>query len=105
MKEWLLAFAVTQAIEVPLYGIFALPRRWAVAFGASLLTHPVVWFVFPRFFPGPYVVMIACAELFAVAVEAAYLKRFGVKRPLQWSLAANAASFGTGVLLQHWQLL
>ena len=105
MKAWLMAFAVTQAIEVPVYGLLATERKWAIAFGASLLTHAVVWFVFPRFFPGPYLVMIACAELFAVAVEAAYLASCGVRRPIEWSFLANALSFGTGLVLQRHGIL
>ena len=105
MKAWLIAFAITQAVEVPLYGFGALSRRWALAFGASLLTHPIVWFVFPRFFPGPYPVMVGCAELFAVAVKAAYLASLGVRRPIEWSFIANASSFGTGLLLRHFGLI
>lgn len=105
MRAWLVAFAITQAVEVPIYGLGPLRRRWAAAFGASLITHPIVWFVFPRFFPGPYEVMLACAELFAVAIEAAWLASLGVQRPIEWSFIANAASFGTGLVLRHFGLI
>ena len=105
IKAWLIAFAITQAVEVPIYGLGATERKWGVAFGASLITHPIVWFVFPRYFPGSYPVMIACAELFAVAIEATWLATFGVRRPIEWSFFANLASFSTGVLLQHFRVI
>ncbi len=105
LKAWLAAFAFTQLIEVPLY-LAATGRRWVAAFGASLITHPIVWFVFPRYWPrGHWESMVACAELFAVAIEAAWLASFGVKRPIEWAFAANAASFVTGLALQHFGVL
>jgi hypothetical protein len=105
LKAWLIAFAVTQAVEVPIYGLGATERKWGVAFGASLITHPIVWFVFPRYFPGSYPVMIACAELFAVAIEATWLASFGVRKPIEWSFFANMASFCTGLVLQHFRVI
>lgn len=97
---WLAAFAFTQAVEVPVY------RRggcsWAGAFGASAITHPVVWFViFPLLRVG-YAERIVVAELFAVLVEALWL-RVALKRPraLGWSLAANGLSFGLGMLSRY----
>ena len=41
-------------------------------------------------------------ELFAVIAEGAYYKRYGqtFKRPFLFSLAANAFSFGIGLLIQ-----
>jgi hypothetical protein len=98
---WLGAFAVTQAVEVPIYAR-ALRGRWAVAFGASLLTHPVVWFGFPVWFRSlGYARHVALAEAFAVAVEALWLSRFGVRRSVWWALAANAASVAVG-LTSRW---
>jgi hypothetical protein len=105
MLRWLVAFAFTQVVEVPLW-ILAL-RRWgaprrhvatlaAIAFGASALTHPIVWFVFPRIVPFGYVVMVAAAETFAVVVEAIYMRAFGLRRALLASLVANGASAGLG---------
>jgi hypothetical protein len=64
-----------------------------VAFGASALTHPIVFWVFPRVWPGSYWSMIAAAELFAVVVEWLYLRRFALRHAFLWSLAANAASY------------
>jgi hypothetical protein len=53
-EAWSLAFLLTVAVEVPL--VVALtqgsPRgmqaRAAFAFVAQLMTHPLVWFVFPE---------------------------------------------------------
>jgi hypothetical protein len=96
---WLRAFLFTQLVEVPIY-MRGAGCSLPVAFGASLLTHPVVWFVFfsPRWNAG-YTTRTVAAELFACLAEAAYL-RFLAKRPraLLWSLGANAASLGLGLL-------
>jgi hypothetical protein len=113
MWAWLGAFAFTQAVECPIY-VYALgearPRRSragraAVAFGASAITHPVVWFLFPWLwirlgYPGGYWTMVAFAEAFAVLVEAAYVWGFGLSAALGWAVVANAASLGLGLLLR-----
>jgi hypothetical protein len=119
--RWLLAFLFTQAVEVPIYARALAGTRWArhallIAFGASAITHPIVWFVIPHLWsdlylallaPHPalhlartahYVGMAILAETFAVAVEAIYLRRFGPRRALVWSLAANGASVTLGLL-------
>jgi hypothetical protein len=113
--QWLVAFLFTQAIEIPLY-MYALRVRPFQAFLASALTHPVVWFVIPPVFdelylaviaPHPalwitarprYWVMVAIAEVFAVAVEALYLRRVCTGNTLRWSVLANAASFTLGIV-------
>ena len=116
MIHWLVAFAFTQIVEIPIY-LRALRGRPAVAFGASALTHPIVWFVIPRVWvhlylgliglsaalviPSPlirYVCMVLLAETFAVGVEALYLHVFKVRRALAWSLVANGASVTLGLL-------
>lgn len=75
-------------------------RRLLIAFGASLLTHPMVWFVIPPVigFEHYWTLLVPAAELFAVLVEALYLYLIGVPRALLWSLAANMMSFGLGLL-------
>lgn len=118
LAPWLSAFAFTQAVEVPLY--VALVRRSvragaterpthlatqiALAFGASAVTHPIVWFLIPRIPYGPYAEMVARAELFAVVVEGFYfytLEVVPLRRALLWSLLVNAASASLG-LLSRW---
>lgn len=101
--SWPGAFALTQMVEVPIYAR-ALDGRWrrrlAVAFAASAVTHPIVWFVFPWLWPGTIWHRIAAAEAFAVAVEAAWLSAFGVGRSIWWALLANAASVAVGLASQ-----
>ena len=103
LAGWLFAFLFTEAIEVPLYTLALAPRRpllaaLGLAALASLLTHPVVWFLFPRLVPEPFWLMAVLAESFAVLAEAAYLRALHVRRPLLLSLAANGASCGAGLL-------
>lgn len=105
MTRWLAAFALTQIVEVPIY-LFAFrrgerrfARRFAIAFTASTITHPFVWFVFPRLV-SPYLVMLVCAEAFAVIAEAAWFRRLDMPRPLFWSFVANATSVAFGFALR-----
>ena len=90
--------------ERPDRGLEVLVRCGVLAaFGASAITHPIVWFVFfdPSWTAGHWTKVVA-AELFAWAAEAAYF-RFLFRRPRAWlwSLIANGASFGAG-LLSRW---
>lgn len=85
-------------VEVPIYSV-GLRVGLIAAFGTSAITHPVLWFaIFPHLHL-PYVWLIVIGESFALLVEAAYfallLRRRGA---LLWSVVANAASFGTGML-------
>ncbi len=99
MQAWLTAFAFTQLIEVPIY-LRATGGHFRVAFLASALTHPVVWFVFPKLLPDHYVAMVTAAELFAWWGEAVWLRHHGVERALLWSLLANTASLCIGLLVR-----
>ncbi len=107
---WLLAFALTCALEIPV--VLALTRghgrrsrRALVAFAAQVLTHPLVWFVFPELTSLSPNMRFVLAELMAVVVEAvAYvlfvpelprLRAFGV------SGIANGLSFGIGLVALH----
>lgn len=101
LAGWLPAFVLTQMIEVPIYR-WGARATWATALLASALTHPLVWFAFPALFEGAlgYVPMVVLAEVFAVVVEAVWLARRGVRRPVMWSAVANAASVTLGLLLR-----
>lgn len=102
LVAWLSAFAVTQAVEVPVYvrALKGHSRRWWWAFGASAVTHPVVFFGFGRLWPGGYWSGVAAAEAFAVAVEAAWLSALGVERSVAWALLANGLSVAVGLGLR-----
>ena len=98
--QWLLAFALTQLIEVPIYAFaHRRPHRLLKAFGASAITHPVVWWVIPYIWPGGYWSLVAVSEAFAFAAEAAYTRAFRVPHAWAWSLLANSASCGAGFLV------
>ena len=101
---WLRSFAFTQLVEVPIY-LRGIPgprlRAGAIAFGASALTHPLVWYVFPRLPFGSFFRMAVAAELFAWVTEAAYLWCWRVRGPLRalgLSFAANGASLALSLL-------
>lgn len=97
---WFVAFFFTQLFELPIY--WRATRSLRVSFFASAITHPVVWFVFPVLMDHglDYVPMVALAELFAVLVEAAWLRFHQVPRALLWSLGANAFSATCGFVLR-----
>jgi hypothetical protein len=108
LVPWLSAFALTQAVEMPLYvralregqppTIDRLPVALALAFGASAITHPVVWFVMPALIPGEWLTMVLVAELFAITTEAVWLRAFQLPRALAWAAFANAASVLVGII-------
>ena len=97
-QAWAVAFLFTQMVEVPIYAV-GLRVGIPSAFGASAITHPLLWFVLFPYLNLSYVWQIVVGESFAVLVEAAYfaflLRR---RRALLLSVLANAASFGTGML-------
>jgi hypothetical protein len=99
MRAWLAAFVFTQLVEVPIYSVGLRCRPW-VAFGASAITHPIVWLGLPPLVPRTgYVAAVVMAELFAWLMETAYfallLRR---RRAWFWALVANGASLGAGLL-------
>jgi hypothetical protein len=103
MEAWFRAFLFTQIVEVPIYMRSMRCPIWA-AFGASALTHPIVWFgFFHPAIPGDYLTKVIAAELFAWLAEAAYFRLiFKRRRAWLWSLCANGASVSLGLLSRHW---
>jgi hypothetical protein len=104
VRLWALAFALTQVIETPLYtwGLIRAGRPRGAAlllgFGASCLTHPIVWFWLPALsLPAPR--YIALAELFAFVAETVYLRAAGLTRAPLWAAVGNFASFAAGACL------
>jgi hypothetical protein len=93
-SRWLVAFAATQAVEVPIYVLALREHAWRqrlwVAFMASVITHPIAWAM--GFVLHPFVLHAIVAETFAVVVEALWLRRHGVPKAVWWALTANAAS-------------
>ena len=80
-------------------------RSWLlhalVGFGASAITHPVVWFVIPGLPASGFAERVARAEVFAVVVEGLYLfawRAYDLRRALLISLGINAVSASLGLL-------
>ncbi len=76
LLDWAPAFALTQLIEVPIYRrTLRCPAE--VAFAASAITHPIVWFLFPwmgcHMLGVRGVPVVVASELFAWIAEAVYL--------------------------------
>lgn len=110
---WLDAFLFTQVVEVPIYFLgmqrLRAKPRWLkkplppsgqllLAILLSAITHPVVWFVWPRLVSN-YATMVTCAEIFAFGTEALVLAASGYGAwALLLALLANGASFGLGEL-------
>ncbi len=107
MIRWLIAFAFTQAVEVPVWAAAQKgspwPRRLALGFGASAITHPFVWFVFPPLLK-PWLGWwgyLVVAEAFAVLAETAWMRAFGVRDALLWAALANGLSAGLGFVFRQ----
>ena len=109
LSSWLLAFALTQLVEVPIHARALAepgsgPRRWWLAFAASAITHPFVYVGFTWLLTPGTLAYALLAESFAVIVEAWWLRRCAPERlawadALLWSLVANAASVAVGSTL------
>ena len=104
---WLMAFLATVAVEAPI--VVALTRghptpawrRALIAVFAQLVTHPLVWFVFPRLVGLTGRSSLALSELWAWLAEAAFyavvLPGLSSARALGVSAVANAASILVGL--------
>ena len=72
----------------------------------NVITNPVVvlsyWLVVLYTYWNTRIILIPL-ELLAILIEGYYFKKYGndFRRPLLFSLAANAFSFGVGVLIQQ----
>ncbi|HJL15807.1 MAG TPA: hypothetical protein RMH99_09130 [Sandaracinaceae bacterium LLY-WYZ-13_1] len=105
IADWLRAFLLTQVVEMGVYVPAVGERPWrervAIAFGASAVTHPIVWFVLPQLLAGTvdWWTTVAISEAFAVSAEAAWLCAFGLGLPraAAISLFANGWSFTLGL--------
>ncbi|MEZ4366693.1 MAG: hypothetical protein R2939_10455 [Kofleriaceae bacterium] len=105
-EAWLMAFALTQLVETPLY-MWLARVGVARAFSLSLVTHPLVWYVIPPLCYGAglsYRQMIVLDELFAWLAEAALLRLYGCRwrRALVVALVVNAASVVVGLVARAW---
>jgi hypothetical protein len=106
---WAQAFALTTLIEAPIVVAATRdepspwPRRLALAVFAQLVTHPLVWFVFPFIAGITGHTSLALSELWAWLGEALFFAVALPTRPLRAlgvSGVANGVSFAVGLLLQ-----
>jgi hypothetical protein len=107
---WLHAFALTIVIEVPLVTLLmggqsrlAWPKRACLVAAAQLMTHPLVWFVFPTIPGMSRVATLILSELWAWLAEALLYALVEVSptkvSAVGVSALANGASLGLGFLL------
>ena len=102
MSTWLSAFLITQLIECPIYvrALTGQRFRWVIAFGASSISHPLIFLVVPLFWGGDWLGYLIFAEGIAVFMETLWLQWWKVQRPLFWALLANGCSLATGLGLR-----
>jgi hypothetical protein len=108
---WLVAFLITVAVEAPI--VLALTRgsetgtarRLALVVFAQLVTHPLVWFVFPYIVGLRGATATLLSELWAWLAEAVFyalvIRGITFTRALALSAFANGASVLAGVALAH----
>lgn len=109
--RWLVAYCFTHLVEMGVY-VNALEKsangserpmreRLAIAFGASAITHPLVWFAIPdacyELGLSHWWTIVAIAEAFALIAETLWLAAFGVRRAFVWSFVANGSSYLVGL--------
>ena len=109
VSEWLPAFLLTLAVEVPIGAYLLrraepdLARRLLLVVFANLLTHPSVWFVFTQLFLIGTLEYTLAAEAWAIAIEALFylvtIQGLGPRRALGVAVVANLASFAVGRLM------
>jgi hypothetical protein len=113
LEGYLPYLALTWAIEVPLLVyLLRADASWRRLVGVGLLcsgvTHPLLWFAWPKVVPlERYPLFVATGEALVFAVEALLIwalifgaRRGRMGRSALASLATNAASFGVGLVLQ-----
>jgi hypothetical protein len=106
---WFRAFLMTVAIESPIVILLTAqsrtrwPKRLCLVVAAQLMTHPLVWYVFPAITGMSRYSTFVLSELFAWIAEAAFYALEDVAPTklgaIGVSALANGASLGLGFLL------
>src|SRR5215475_10008528 len=107
--DWLSAFLWTLVLELPVYALCLRERfgGWrtpiVLALGMNAVSHPLLWFVFPKWQPFWLWLLVAesCVTLFEGMILAIALACVRSARPVGTALAvavaANALSTGFGL--------
>jgi len=106
------ALLLSLALEVPVVVGLVHWKRWApgrlvvvvlAAVGATLLTHPLLWMLDPALLPPwPGGLRYALPEVAIALIEGAvyaWPAGLGLRRGMLLSLAANALSYGAGLVM------
>ena len=101
---WQWIFILALSLELPLVFFLARGRRGRAvlaSLAANAITHPALWFLWPRLMP--YGASVVFGELFAVGVEGAAIATLGGQRRFGFliALAANAYSYAIGELVMR----
>ena len=109
MSAWLIALGISLGLTLVFEGLFALlgglrGRDLALCALVNLLTNPPLVFLvlcWRLFGPGPAWLPVPLLEFLAVLIEGYFYRRDGehIRRPLLFSLCANAFSFALGLLV------
>lgn len=109
MSGWLLALGVSLGLTLLFEGLFALlwglrGRDLTLCMLVNLLTNPPLVFLvlcWRQFGPGPGWLPVPLLEAAAVLAEGHIYRRDGehIRRPLLFSLCANALSYSLGLLV------
>lgn len=105
---WFRAFCLTVLVEALVAPLLLGPRwsrqrRVAAAAVGQIATHPAVWFIFPELLSSSRAAFLVVGESWAVLLETGVylltLPGITARLAFRTSFAANALSFGLGVLL------
>jgi hypothetical protein len=105
---WFFTFLWALFLEIPLYVLaHEKNKRWRALFASILgntITHPALWFFWPRFFSAS--IALSIGEFFAIIVEALclfFLRASTLKKTFLIALCINLYSwFLTEYLYRQW---
>ena len=121
LSVYLPYLALTLALELPVVVVLLRPhcgawRSFLAGLLASSVTHPLLWYAWPLVVsPYQYARYVATGEALVVVVETVVLHEVALRRVdsmvrrRRWGLAlavataANATSFGVGLLIHAWR--
>ena len=104
---WLLAFLLTQLIEVST-ALLVIKKESKVrlallVFTASSITHPILWFVIHKLCMEQelsHTMFLILGESYVVLIESMLYYIFKMEKPFRCALILNATSFIIGEVLQ-----